>query len=384
MKKIFVLVNKYPNKIEPNVCVFIQQLVWSFSDMGYECNVICPLPVNLNKKYLKFPFIREEKNNNGKIIKIFHPKYVSYGQSGSFFQKLRVKLTTHNYVKAVDKVLKKQKLSKTDDILYSHFICPSGVAAALLSKKYGIKSYMAHGESIYAGDSKYGNKYLKSVFNYLSGVIAVSTQNKEYLINAKVMSKDKIEVFPNGYNKDRFYKMDKKNARNHFGWNNHDFIVGFCGSFDDRKGVLRLEKAINLINDDKTIKFACAGKGKDMPTSKKCILKEPINNNELVYFYNAIDVFCLPTQNEGCCNAIVEAMACGCPIISSDRSFNYDILDDSNSILIDPNNIDEINNAIIKLFENENKKEKMSNNSLIKSAGLTLEKRAKKILEFID
>ena len=55
-KKIVIVANKYPNVLEPNVCVFIQQLVWSFADMGYDCNVVVPLPINLNREYRNIPY----------------------------------------------------------------------------------------------------------------------------------------------------------------------------------------------------------------------------------------------------------------------------------------------------------------------------------------
>ena len=382
IKRIYILANKYPNKIEPNVCVFIQQLVWSFADMGYDCRVICPMPVNFNLKYLKFSKFRYEKNENGKSIKIYHPKYISFGQSGKILQKLRVKFTTWRYTKAVDRVLKKENIN-SNDILYSHFICPSGVSVAKLGKKYGVKSFMAHGEAFYRGDIKYGNKYLKKIFKSLTGVVAVSTQNRDYLVDAGVIEKEKIGIFPNGYRKERFYIIDKEEARKHFGWDKDKFIVGFCGSYDERKGILRVEKAVDMI-DDKNVVFACAGKGEQVPTSEKCILKKPINNNELVYFYNAIDVFCLPTQNEGCCNAIVESMACGCPIISSDKKFNYDILNQKNSILVDPNCIEEISTSILKIKNNVSLMKNMSKENIKKSESLTLDNRAKKIINFFE
>ena len=242
---------------------------------------------------------------------------------------------------------------------------------------------MAHGEAFYRGNIKYGNKYLKKVFKYLTGVVAVSTQNKDYLVDADVIEEDKIGIFPNGYREERFYYIDKKEARKHFNWDEDKFIVGFCGSFDKRKGVLRLQEAIDRI-DDKNIVFACAGKGEQIPTSKKCILAKPVNNNELVYFYNAIDVFCLPTQNEGCCNAIVEAIACGCPIISSDRKFNYDILNKDNSILIDPNNINDISKAIIEIQNNTKLQTNMKKENLKKSCELLLKQRTINIIKFIN
>lgn len=381
MKEICILVNKYPNSLEPTTCVFIQQLVWTFADLDCKCSVIAPLPVNLNYKYAKMPATREEVNENGKVIDVYHPKYISFGQGGRFLQKVRVALTTFLYSKAVEKIIAKKAKNNKNLILYSHFICPSGVVAANLGKKFNLKSFMAHGEAIYSGDKKYGSKKLKKIFSNLNGVIAVSQQNKDFLVDDDVIDENKVGIFPNGYREERFYSMDKTAARKHFGWDDDKFIVGFCGSFDDRKGILRVEKACDKFDD---VYFACAGKGALMPTSSKCILKKSIKNDELLYFYNAIDVFVMPTQNEGCCNAIVEAIACGCPVVSSDKSFNYDILNKNNSILVNPNNVDEIYKAIKEIKDNDKKREKMHKESIEFSKNLTLKKRAKNILNFFD
>ena len=91
----------------------------------------------------------------------------------------------------------------------------------------------------------------------------------------------------------------------------------------------------------------------------------------------------LPTLAEGCCNAIIEAMACGLPIISSDLQFNDDILNEKNSIRIDSNNIDQIADAIRYLKDNPKVRETMSAASLEKAKELDIKNRAKKIIQFI-
>ena len=379
MKSIAVIVNKYPNKLEPNVCVFVQQLVWSFADFGYDCSVICPMPVNFRKEYLNFPEFRIEKNENDKEIKIFHPKYISMGQSGTLLQKQRVAFTTEMYTRAVDSVLK--KMSQKPDFLYSHFICPSGVCASRLGKKYDIPAFMAHGEATYSGDAKYGNKKLAKELEGLCGLVAVSSQNRDYCVDSGSVPSAIAEVFPNGYRKERFKKYDKAEARKKIGFPEDKFIVGFCGSFDSRKGILRLQEAVDQLED---VYFACAGKGEQVPTSDKCLWAKPVNNNELAWFYSAIDVFALPTEHEGCCNAIVEAIACGCPIISANRSFNVDICDENNSILIDPDNVDELREAIRELHNNDSKREALSLGSLKMADKLTLEQRAHNIVAFME
>ena len=94
-------------------------------------------------------------------------------------------------------------------------------------------------------------------------------------------------------------------------------------------------------------------------------------------------MFVLPSLAEGCSNVIVEAMACGLPIVSSDLPFNYDILDSSNSILVNPMNVQEIADAIVKLKNDEPLRLTLSEGALKKTSDLTIEKRVTKILKFI-
>jgi hypothetical protein len=90
-------------------------------------------------------------------------------------------------------------------------------------------------------------------------------------------------------------------------------------------------------------------------------------------YLSCSDVFVLPTLAEGCSNAIVEAMACGLPIISSNLPFNTDILDESNAILIDPMKVEEIAKAIQVLRLNAKIKEKYIENSIEKVKRLSIE-----------
>ena len=92
----------------------------------------------------------------------------------------------------------------------------------------------------------------------------------------------------------------------------------------------------------------------------------------------------MPTLAEGCCNAIVEAMACGLPIISSNLSFNDDVLEDAFSIRIDPKNVKEIKEAILKLFNDKELRESMSKKAIEKAKTLTINQRAKNIIAFME
>ena len=85
-----------------------------------------------------------------------------------------------------------------------------------------------------------------------------------------------------------------------------------------------------------------------------------------------------------CCNAILEAMACGLPIISSNLSFNDDILNEDYSIRVNPDSIEEIANAIQILYENPVKRLEMGKRALEASEKFRIENRARVIISYIQ
>lgn len=379
IQSVCFIANKYPNKIDKNGLVFVQQLVWTMADLGIKCYVICPCAVNIKPKLFSLSEHEIETTENGSKIDVFFPKFIGFGQSHYIFGKSPAPITTWFFTKSVLRIINKYKLKI--DAVYGHFAAPAGICAARVGRKLSIPSFMAHGESTDWSIKQFGAKKMKEEFETLAGVIAVSSRNRDLLIDSGVVSPEIINVFPNGYRPERFYRVDKQIARARLGWDSNKFIVGMVGSFIERKGPLRLQAAVEKLPN---VYFACAGKGDQTPNSEKCIWAGPINNDELVYFYNALDIFVLPTLNEGCCNAIVEAIACGCPIITSDRSFNYDICDKSNAVLIDPTSVEEIALAIDKLRNNKYEVDSLREGSMKKAPSLTLSQRAKTIIDFMN
>lgn len=378
LTRVCIITNKYPNDIDKNVLVFVQQLVWAMADLGVSCSVICPIPINLNYRYAMFPKKIIEQTENGSTVEVFFPKYIGFGQSDIFGYNPS-HLTTYNFTNAVSRIVK--NMNEKPDAVYGHFITPAGITAARIGRKFNIPSFMAYGEATIKTIEHFGFKQVNNELSNLDGVVAVSNQNKEMLVSTNAVKEEKIKVFSNGYRKERFFPRDKNEARKMYGFPKDEFIVCFVGSFDYRKGIERLMEAIKDIDGVYAI---CAGKGELMPSSNKCIYNKSVNNADLPFFYSAADVFVLPTLNEGCCNAIIEAMACGLPIISSNMPFNDDILDDTCSIRVDPLSITAIKNAISILHSDRGKLNELSKGSVEKARSLTLEIRAKNIINFIN
>lgn len=88
---------------------------------------------------------------------------------------------------------------------------------------------------------------------------------------------------------------------------------------------------------------------------------------------NASGAFVLPTLNEGCCKAIVEAMSCGRPIIFSDLPFNWAMLDERNSTMLAPNDVGAIAKTIERLQDNPKVRLMMGEASLGKAKVLIID-----------
>lgn len=266
----------------------------------------------------------------------------------------------------------------SQDVYYGHF-WDNGYFLYKAIRYSGMPLFVASGESNIRFRTKDAN-----FKNYVSGTICVSTKNMEESVAAGLTTKEKCIIIPNGIDSAVFCKLDKQQCRQKLGIDEHLFVVIYVGQFIQRKGYERVASAINRLNDD-TIGAVFLGGEKEgkRPQCQGIIKCGLVAQNEIPMYLNAADVFVLPTRAEGCCNAIVEAMACGLPIISSDRPFNYDILDSTNAILINPDNIDEIAAAINKLKSNPLSTDSMGDNSLTKAQNLGIVARAERIINFI-
>ena len=275
------------------------------------------------------------------------------------------------------------------DILYTHFWGATSLVYQY-AKENELPLFVACGESgdHFEGTLKnFSSKVLKEMPSAVTGVISVSSENKRKCTEKELANTKNIEIFPNCINADVFYKKDELETKKQLGIKEEDFVIAFVGGFIPRKGPDRIAKAITKLNDPQ-IKVMFIGKPfSGFPYDFDCpgiIHKGPLDHELLPKYLNCSNAFVLPTQSEGCCNAIVEALAIGLPVISSEGAFNDDILDENNSIRVNPDDVDAIATAIKTLKDNPELCKKMSEYSLSRHEEYSIEGRAKRILDFIQ
>jgi len=367
---IVIISYDYPDKRRA-VFTFVAQLVEQWAKMGHNCCVIAPYSIIANKRLHTFKEVIQHEGQG--TITILRPNYITASrlEIGGH----RISWIIHAW--AVARALK--KLPFKPNVIYGHF-WEQAHEGYRFAKKHSFPLFVATGESDIA---KMISKWKdKEVFcNYLSGVVCVSTKNKQESIALGLTEESKCEVIPNAIDSEIFQKLDKTSCRSELGIAEDDFVVAFVGWFNERKGAKRVAQAIRASND-LDIKSLFVGIGSEEPDCPGILFKGKLQHKDVPKYLNASDIFVLPTLNEGCCNAVVEAMACGLPVISSNRAFNWDILNERNSIMVEPTDINAICQAILRLKTDSNLRQTMAEAALTSAQSLSIDNRAYRIIHF--
>lgn len=351
---------------------FVAQLVEQWARQGHNCWVIAPYSIVANRC---FHAAKEVIRHEGKgSITIFRPNFLS--ASNIKIRNKRISWVMHEW--AVERALK--WLPCKPDVIYGHF-WERAHEGFRYAKENGIPLFVATGESdISKMISQWKDK--KDFCNYVSGVICVSTKNKQESITLGLTDEIKCKVIPNAVNTELFHKLDKTSCRHELGIAEDDFVVAFVGWFNERKGSTRVAEAIRQVGGG--VKSLFIGKGEHAPQCDGILYKGMLPHEKVPQYLGTADCFVLPTLHEGCCNAVVEALACGLPVISSNLPFNWDILNETNSIMVNPNSIDEIADAIRTLRDDHSKRTLLAKGALKSVENLAIDQRAENIIKFIE
>jgi glycosyltransferase involved in cell wall biosynthesis len=105
-----------------------------------------------------------------------------------------------------------------------------------------------------------------------------------------------------------------------------------------------------------------------------------IEQDDLPFLYNMAKVFVYPSFYEGFGLPVLESMACGTPVITSNVSSMPEFVGDS-GLLIDPNDISGIQNALSDLLMNDQLRIELSGRALKRSKEFTWKETARKTLD---
>ena len=189
--------------------------------------------------------------------------------------------------------LKKILRKNSYDIVHAHYLF-----SALVASLAGVKPIAV---SLMGSDVK-SKKYLIFLIKLFykiswSGLI-VKSEDMKSTINIK-----NVYLLPNGVDLNQFKPIDKYTALKKTGWNPLKKHILFSANPGRKEKNFRLAKNAYDMLTNPDIELHCL---KDIPYK---------TTN---FYYNASDVIILTSKWEGSPNVIKEAMACNCPIVSTD------------------------------------------------------------------
>jgi hypothetical protein len=119
---------------------------------------------------------------------------------------------------------------------------------------------------------------------------------------------------------------------------------------------------------------------KDLNLENNVVLPGNIDNGELSLFYGGAALFVYPSLYEGFGLPILEAMACGCPVVTSNTSSMPEVAGGA-GLMIDPRDVAELASAMHKILVNDELRRKMKVNGIERAKRFSWEKTSRETLK---
>ncbi len=236
------------------------------------------------------------------------------------------------------------------DVIDAHFAYPDGVGCVRAAKELGVPVVITlRGvEEDYMRIPSIALQISQALAS-AEGCICVSHSLKELAVQAGARA-DTTKVIHNAVDRRIFAPKDKFGSRSGIGLPKDAPLIVSVGNLLSVKQHSVLISAFEILSQNlpdarlaiiggamhepdhpRELVSQCA----DLGVSDRVTFTGKISETEVAKWLNSADVFALASRREGCCNAILEALACGLPVIATPVGDNpYFVKDDNNGYLV--------------------------------------------------
>lgn len=322
---ILVFTSLFPNNENINRGVFIKERVRNYTLAGgAKVIVVAPVPyfpaIPFFPRWSQHRKIKKEEYLDG--IQVLHPRYITIPKIGMTLYGLLMFLSLFLFLKRLNNIF-------PIDIIDAHWVYPDSFAAVLFGKCIRRPVFVsARGSDI---NNYARQRIIKHLIYYTlrnaTHIITVSAALRNIIVKELGIETTKISVIPNGVDRGKFYLLEKKHTRDLLRIPKNKKIILTVGTLRQLKGQSILIEAVRQIPRNDVL-LLIIGEGKDRTSLEDKIRQWDLADKvqllgakphyELRFWYAVADLFALASEKEGCPNVVLEAMACGKPVITTD------------------------------------------------------------------
>jgi len=320
----------FPHAGRPNHGIFVEnRLRHLLATGGASSTVVAPVPFFPSRSAHFGEWARHAQAARQEVrdgLSIDHPRYLLLPRVGMMVAPPAL------FAAGLAAIRRRMAAGLTFDLIDAHYAYPDGVAAAALGRVLGKPVVItARGSDVTQYPDHAGpRRMLRWAMGQADGLIAVSGGLKQAMVGLGVPA-EKITVLRNGVDLAQFRPIDGGGLRAE--WGALGPVLLSVGHLIGRK---RHHLAIEALPNLPSWTLVIVGEGPERPQLEALATSLGVGSrvkfagvrphSELAAFYSAADVMILASSREGWANVLLEAMACGTPVVASNIPGNPEVV----------------------------------------------------------
>jgi glycosyltransferase involved in cell wall biosynthesis len=320
MLSILTVTTLFPNPIRPIHGLFVaRRLEKLLASNQVTAEIIAPvgwIPPLIRYRSAGRLDLVPAKTTREKLT-IWHPRYL-------VVPKIGMTLTPHTLYFTLKRTLQRLVASgRRFDLIDAHYFYPDGVAAVWLGRRFGIPVVVtARGSDInLIPEFPSPRQMICDAAGQADGLITVCRALKDRLTELGVPS-ERITVLRNGVDLDIFKPANRERLRNELGLTRR--TIGSVGWLIERKGHHHVIRSLASMPDTDLLiigegpeRAALERLAAGLGVADRVRFLGIVGQSRLAEIYGALDALVLASSREGWANVLLEAMACGTPVVAS-------------------------------------------------------------------
>lgn len=267
------------------------------------------------------------------------------------------------------------KIKGDYDLIHAHCHLFFSTIMASLVRRLGSPPLIitTHGIMSASAPDWFNILYMKTIGKWTlksaDKIICYTQMEKDKLVDMLKIDSKKISVIPNGVDTDLFHPDPDTGKRSN---QSNAITILWAGRFVRGKGVKYMIQAAKiLVKEIPDLKILLVGDGpskgeiegliEKFNLKKNVIIKENISNENMPEVYQKSDIFVLPSLNEGVPKTLLEAMACGKPVVISEFPHLADMIKNA-GLMFPKGDVHALAANIKILIEDKELAQKLGNN----------------------